>query len=87
VKGLIAGEDGTARAIFDGFGEDAIAVIVVKDQQIVIAMAGWCDEAACLVSVDLAGGFHEGSVAEVGAFIGLGAQGIGIIGRIIGDGC
>ena len=58
VECLVAGKDGGARVVLDGFGKDAIAVVVVEDQQVVVAMAGRCDESACLVSVDLAGGLH-----------------------------
>jgi hypothetical protein len=69
MEGFVACKDGCARAVFDGFRKDAVAVIIVEDQQVVIAVTGWRNEAACLVSVDLAGGLHECCVAEVGALI------------------
>jgi hypothetical protein len=42
-------------------------------------MTGWSNKAACLVSVDLAGGLHDCCVAEVGA---INVWWIGIIIRI-----
>ena len=79
MEGFVAGKDGCTCAVFEWFRKNAIAVIIVEDQQVVIAVTGWCNEAACLVSVDLASGLHDCCVAEVGAFI---VWGIGVI-RIV----
>ena len=76
MEGFVAGKDGCACAVFDWLRKNAIAVKIVEDQQVVIAVTGWCNEAACLVSVDLASGLHDCCVAEVGAFM---VWGIGVI--------
>ena len=67
---FVAIKDGGASAIFEGLGEDAIAVIVVAYKQVIVAVAGWCNESASLIGVNLASRFHNHSVAEVGAFVG-----------------
>ena len=38
MDGFVAIEDGGASAIFDGFGKNAVAVIVVAYKQIIVAM-------------------------------------------------
>jgi hypothetical protein len=70
VENFVAIKDGGASAIFKGLGENAIAVVVVAYKQIVIAVAGWRNEAASLVGVHLASRFHDRSIAEMGAFVG-----------------
>jgi hypothetical protein len=70
VKGLVASKDGGSGAARDRFSKDAVAVIVVEDKKVVVAVARRSNKAAGLVSVDLAGGFHEGSEAGLGAKVG-----------------
>ena len=65
VEGLEASEDGRGMAARDGFSKDAIAVVVVDDNQVVIAIARWCNKASGLVGVDLAGRFQDGGEAVV----------------------
>jgi hypothetical protein len=67
MKGFVAEKNGGGGAAGDRFGKDAVAVIVVEDNKIIVAVAGRSNEAARLISVDLAGGFHEGGKAGMGA--------------------
>jgi hypothetical protein len=46
MEGLVTGKDGGAHAIFDGFGEGAAAVVVVEDEQVIVAGSGRGNEAA-----------------------------------------
>jgi hypothetical protein len=66
---LKSGKDGGACAFFDGFGEDAVAVIIIDNYQIVVASAGWGRKAARLITVDLSCWFMEGGEAKVGVVI------------------
>jgi hypothetical protein len=70
VKSLVASKDGGSGAAWDRFSKDAVAVVVVEDNKVVVAIARRSNIAASLVSVDLAGGFHEGSEAGMGAKVG-----------------
>jgi hypothetical protein len=77
---LVSSQDGGASAIFDGFGKDGIAVVVVDEQQVVVAMTRWGNKVARLVSVDLASWFEDGSKAVVvGLVIGGRADGREVI--------
>ena len=59
---FVAGKNAGSRAAADGFGEDAVAVVVVQDQNVVVANAGSNNESSGLVGVDLASrGFNDGS--------------------------
>ena len=69
MDGLKSGKDGGACAVFDGFGEDAVAVVVIDDYQIVVASAGWGRKSACLITEDLSCWFKEGGVAKVGTVV------------------
>ena len=69
---LKAGKDGCSCAIFNGFGNDAVAVIVINNYQIIVAIAGWGRKAACLIAVDLTGRFKEGGITKMGAVVGSG---------------
>jgi hypothetical protein len=68
MEGGVGVKDGFASPAFHGFSEDGIAVIVVEDHDIVVAIGGWGDEAASLVSVDLTSGLEGRGVEVVGAF-------------------
>ena len=69
---LKAGKDGGACAVFDGFGKDAVAVVVINNYQIVVASAGRGRKSACLIAVNLSSRFKEGSITKVGAVVGSG---------------
>jgi hypothetical protein len=70
MDGLKAGENGGARAVFNGFGEDAVAVVIVDNDQVIVATsAGWGRKSAGLVAEDLSGWFEEGGVAKMGAVV------------------
>ena len=51
---LIPGNDTGAQAILYGFGQDGIAVVVVHNEEIVVAFGRGDDEAAGKVAEDLA---------------------------------
>jgi hypothetical protein len=38
---FVASKDGGASTIFDGSGKNVVAVIVIANEQIIVAMAGW----------------------------------------------
>jgi hypothetical protein len=69
MDGLKSGKNGGARAVFNGFGEDAVAVVIVDNDQVIVASAGWGRKSACLVAEDLSRGFEEGGIAKMGAVI------------------
>jgi hypothetical protein len=81
---FVSRQYGVAGSSFDGLGQDAVAVIIVDNNQIVIFIAGWKDKAAGLVGVDLAGRFHDSSVAIMGAMVGIvaGREGVIFIGGV-----
>jgi hypothetical protein len=78
MEGLIAGKYGSSGTCLDGGGEDAVAIKVVEDEEVVIAIAGRGDKSAGLVTEDLSGGFHDGGIAEVGAIGWSGAGGCNV---------
>jgi hypothetical protein len=49
----VASKDGGTSVILEGFGKDCVAVIVIDKQKVVVAIAGWGNKVAGLVSVDL----------------------------------
>ena len=55
---------------FHRFGKDGVAVVVVKDQEVIVAGTRRCDESSGLVGVYLSGRFHDGGEAMMGAFEG-----------------
>ena len=57
------------------FGKNGIAVIVVQDEQVVVAGAGGRHKFAGLVGEDLSGGFHDGGIAVMGASAGWVSRG------------
>jgi hypothetical protein len=81
MDGFVAIKDGGASAIFDGFGKNAVAVIVVAYKQIIVAMAGGQgDKASGLIGVvHLASRFHKHGIAKVCVFVGHWAWGCKII--------
>ena len=84
VDGLECREDGLGGPCFHWFGKDAIAVVVVKDKQVVVAIAGGGHELAGLISVDLTSWFERGDEAVVGWFGSDETGGViifGVVGR------
>jgi hypothetical protein len=73
MEGLKSGKDGGARAVLDWFGENAVAVIIIDNDQIIVASAGWGRESAGLIAEDFSCRFEEGSITKVGAVIRSGA--------------
>ena len=55
--------------------KDTIAVIVIYDEDVVVACTGWSDESASEIHVGLSSGFHQGSIAVVGTFALVKGQG------------
>jgi hypothetical protein len=67
MKGLVTEKNGGGGAAGDRFGKDAVAVVVIEDNKIIVAVAGRSNKTALLISVDLACGFREGGEAGMGA--------------------
>ena len=86
MEGLIGGEDGLSSSCFHWFSKNAIAVEVVEDKEVVVAVARGGDESSCLVGINLACWFEEGSVAMMrSVLIGwTGGEGVIVIGVGIG---
>lgn len=59
VKSLKGGKNSGCLTVFERLYEDGVAVVVVEYHDIVIAGAGWAQELAGLVGVDLSQGLHE----------------------------
>ncbi len=59
--------------------KDTIAVIVIYNEDVVVAQTGWCGESACEIHVCLSSGFHQGSITVVGAFTLVKGKGKGVI--------
>jgi hypothetical protein len=53
---------------FHGLDMDEVGVVVVEDEQVVVAVGAGDDEATGLVSKDFAGSGEGGGVAEMGSF-------------------
>jgi hypothetical protein len=57
-------------AIAHGFGKDGIAVVVVQDEDVLVASTRRGRKSSCLISGDLACGTVDGSKNLMGAFVG-----------------
>ena len=55
--------DAGGGAVFEWDGENGVAVVVIAYKLIIVAVAGWCNKFAGLISVDLASGRHIGKIA------------------------
>jgi len=53
---------------FEWDSQDAIAVVVIDDKDIVVASARGCHKLASEVHVGLASGFHQGSKTKMSTF-------------------
>jgi hypothetical protein len=58
VKRFVALEDGVRGAIGNWFGQNGITIIIVENNEVVIAIAGWGNEPPGLVRVDLTSRFQ-----------------------------
>jgi len=52
----IGSEDGGGLAVFDGLGSYVVAVAIIEDEQVVVALAGREGQLAGEITVALAGG-------------------------------
>jgi len=59
--------------------KDTIAVVVIDDEDVVVACTGWSDESAGEIHVGLSSGFHQGSITVVGTFALVKGQGKSVI--------
>ncbi len=64
---LIGLQDGFRALGFDGDSQNAIAVVVVDNKDVVVASAGGCHKFSSEVHVGLSGGLHQGYIAKMGA--------------------
>jgi hypothetical protein len=53
MQAFVAGQDGWSGACGNGFGINGITVVIIEDNEVVVAMTGVFKEFAGLVSVDL----------------------------------
>jgi len=64
---VVCSKDGISMVVSEWDGEDAIAVIVIHDEDVVVARAGWGNEFTSEVHVGLSGGLNHGGVAQMSA--------------------
>jgi len=69
--------DGGGLAVFDWFGSNVVAVVIIEDEQVVVALAGREGQLASEITVALAGG---------GAINDCSEQAVGAIGLLKGRG-
>ena len=72
---LIGCFDGLFFAVWDGLGMNGIAIVVVKDEQVIIAAGGGNDKAPSLVQANVAGDGSTICVDMVGALAGCSGSG------------
>ena len=72
VEGFVGVQNTLGGAIFEGLDENVVAVVIVQDHHVIVAIAGGGDETAGLVGEDLSGWLHKRDVACVGGGIALG---------------
>jgi len=65
----IGSQDGGGFAVFDWFGSNAVAVVIIEDEQVVVALAGREGQLAGEITIALAGGgsINDCSEQVVGA--------------------
>jgi len=61
-------ENAFSSARCHGFGNDSVAVVIVEDHDVVVAVTGRNDEFSSLVGVDLSSKFVDSDVAEMCTF-------------------
>jgi hypothetical protein len=84
MQDFVAGEDARTGMTAEGFDEDAITVVLVEYEDVIVAAVGGDDELVGLVGVDLAGRrFEKSGETLMGASVGrvAGREGIIIFGR------
>jgi len=65
---LIGLQNGFRVAVGEQDSKDTIAVIVIDNEDVIVARAGWGHKFTSEVHVGLTSGFHHGSIAKVGSF-------------------
>jgi len=70
-------------AVLEGDGKDGIAVIIIKDENVVVASAGGCNKFTSLISVGLSCGFKHGCIAIMDAGTILWCKQEGIIVNVV----
>jgi len=61
---LLCGQYGVG--IFDGDSQDSIVVIIIDEEDVIVAYAGWGHKFAGQVYVGLSSGFHHGGITCMG---------------------
>jgi len=76
---LVSGQDRLCTSVGQWDSKDAIAVIIVDAEDVVVASTGWSDEAASEIHVCLSSGFHCAGITIVGAFAVVEGRGKAVI--------
>jgi len=64
---LICLQDGFRVLVgFEGGSQNAIAVVIIDNEDVVVASAGRCHKFSGEVHVSLSGGLHQGCIAMMG---------------------
>jgi len=80
---LVGTEDGFSAAIFERSDQDAIAVIVVDDEDVAVALTGGDREPSGKIHVGLTGGGHDSGKTMMGTIVG---DRVGREHVVVGDG-
>jgi hypothetical protein len=72
---FIGSFDGFFFAVWDGFGMNGVAIVVVKDEKVIVTAGGGNDEAPSLVRANVAGDGSTICVDVVGALAGCSGSG------------
>jgi hypothetical protein len=72
MRALIGGQNLGAGLVLHEFNMDGVAIVIVKDEHVVVAGTGGSEETARLVGVDLTGDPLVGNKDVVCAFTGVG---------------
>jgi hypothetical protein len=81
MENLVSSKEGSSRSVLEGLGKDAVTVVVVQDEKVIVAVAGRSYESAGLVCVYLSSGLHKSGITVMGANVGCIAVGK-VVGRI-----
>ena len=85
VENFVSGQDARAGATAERLNNDAVAVVVVQHENVIVTGAGSHDESSSLVGMDLATGwFDDAGETLVSAFVSVVARGEAV--EVIGDG-
>jgi len=81
VGNLIGGQDGLSTAVGQGDSQDAVAVVIIDNEDVIVAGKGLDNEFAGEVHVGLTGGFHHRGKTQMCPGACCEAKGEGIITR------